>query len=50
MEVTATFAEGTYTYFFTKEDVYDCMRFFGCSEGDALYHLAYTEYSNSVEG
>ena len=49
MEVTATFAKGTYTYFFTKEEVYDCMRFFGCGEEDALYYLADIEYSKSVE-
>lgn len=50
MEVTETFDGVTYNYFFTREDVYDCMRFFGCGCEDALYHLAYTEYSNSVEG
>jgi len=50
MEVTEIFDGKPYSYFFTREDVYDCMRFFGCNCEDALYHLAYTEYSNSVEG
>ena len=47
MTMVATF--NGVSYIFNKEDVYDCMRFFGCSVEDALYHLAYTEYSNSED-